>query len=395
MKRVYQYLTLTGVSAALCLTMALQVNAQQRGGGGSSGGGGGRSSGGGGGGSFSRGGGGGGFSGGGGSSRPSGGFSGGSSSRPQGGFSAPSPSQNPSVQRGGSFGNSRQSADISRGDRSSNGFSPRAVGPSGSQQRGAQYSRPLAFQRGGVGTPNRGGYNNYRGGVGSIRGGFYRGGRYYPNGYNYGRNYAYRYSPWYNTGGYYYNRGFYGSLYYPRLGFSLGVLPFGYYPFYWGSSRYFYSDGFFYQQDNNQYTIVEPPLGAAINALPSNASAITINGQQYYQANGVYYTPVTRDDGTVVYQVAGKDGKLDQYSSAENGYDIENYGYTGRSSGSSPTAVDMPRVGDLVYSLPNDTRKIKLNGIQYFVSPDDIYFQETRDTNGNKAYKVTATPDEE
>ncbi|MFD2145826.1 DUF6515 family protein [Mucilaginibacter antarcticus] len=232
-----------------------------------------------------------------------------------------------------------------------------------------------------------------------MRGGYYRSGRYYPNGYgynNYGRNYAYRYSPWYNTGGYYYNRGFYGSLYSPRLGFSLGVLPFGYYPFSWGSSRYFYSDGYFYQYDNSQYTVVEPPLGAAVNALPRNASAITINGQQFYQANGVYYTPVTRDDGTIVYQVAGKDGQLDQYSSAENGYDIATEDNPGRrSSSSAPAVTNMPQVGDLVYSLPSDTRKIKLDGIQYYVSPEDIYFQETRDTNGNKAYKVTSTPEEQ
>jgi hypothetical protein len=317
-----------------------------------------------------------------------------------GGFSGGS-----SVQRGGgSFGSSRQSAGVYGGGNSNNSFRPQAVAPQGSQQRGANPSRGLSFRRGGVSTPNRGYYgnsyrggysNSYRGGFGnSYRGGYSRGGRYYPNGYGYGRNYAYRYSPWYGSGGYYYNRGFYGSLYYPRLGISLGVLPYGYYPFYWGSSRFFYSDGFFYQYDNNQYVVVEPPLGAAVNSLPKNASAITINGQQFYEANGVYYTLVTKDDGTVVYQVAGKDGQLDTESNAENGYDIVNDGYKGRANSSEPTVVDLPRVGDLVYSLPADTRKIKLNGELYYVSPDDVYFQETRDTNGNKAYKVTSTPED-
>jgi hypothetical protein len=390
MKRVYQYLMVTGVSGLLCLFMALQVNAQQRGGGNSSGGGGGgRSSGGGGGGSFSRGGGGGGggFSGGG--SRPSGGFSGGSS-----------------VQRGGggSIGGSRQSAGVYGGNRSTNGFRPQAIAPQ-SQQRGSQN---LSFRRGGVGTQyrggnyNRGGFgNSYRGGYGSIRGGYYRGGRYYPNGYGAyynNRAYGYRYSPWYNRGGYYYNRGFYSSLYYPRLGFSLGVLPYGYYAFNWGADPFFYSDGYFYQYNNNQYTVVEPPLGAAVNALPKNATAITINGQQFYEANGVYYTPITKDDGTIAYQVAGKDGQLDTESSAENGYAPVNDGYAGRSDGGSSTndkaTAVMPEIGDVFYTLPADSRKIKLGGQLYYVSPDDYYFQETRDTNGNKAYKVMGTPDD-
>jgi hypothetical protein len=387
MKRVYQYLMVTSVSGLLCLFMALQVNAQQRGGSHSSGGGGGRSSGGGGG-SFSRGGG-GGFSGGG---RSSGGFSGGS------------------VQRGGgSFGGSRQSAGVYGGNRSTNSYRPQAVAPQ-SQQRGADRAQGLSFRRGGVGTQYRGGNgnynrgsfgNSYRGGYGSIRGGYYRGGRYYPGGYgNYYNNraYGYRYSPWYNRGGYYYNRGFYSSLYYPRLGISIGVLPYGYYSFNWGSDPFFYSDGFFYQYNNNQYTVVEPPLGAAVNALPRNATAITINGQQFYESNGVYYTPITKDDGTVAYQVAGKDGQLDTDSSAENGYAPVNDGYTGRSDGGSSssdkaTAV-MPEIGDVFYTLPADSRKIKLGGELYYVSPDDYYFQETRDANGNKAYKVMGTPDD-
>jgi hypothetical protein len=385
MKRVYQYLMVTGVSGLLCLFMALQVSAQQRGGGHSSGGGGHS----GGGGSFSRGGGGGGFSGGG---RSSGGFSNGGGGFQRGG--------------GGSFGGSRQSAGVYGGNRSTNGFRPQAATPQ-FQQRGAEHAQGLSFRRGGVGTPYRGGYgntyrggygNSYRGGYGSIRGGYYRGGRYYPNGYGAyynNRAYGYRYSPWYNRGGYYYNRGFYSSLYYPRLGISLGVLPYGYYSFNWGSDPFYYSDGFFYQYNNNQYTVVEPPLGAAVNALPKNATAITINGQQFYESNGVYYTPITKDDGTIAYQVAGKDGQLDTYSSPENGYAPANDGYTGRDSdGADQPTATMPEIGDVFNSLPPDSRKIKLGGQLYYVSPDDYYFQEIRDANGKKAYKVMGTPDD-
>lgn len=398
MKRGYQYLMLTGLGGLLCLFLSVSANAQR--GGGHSGGGGGRS---GGGPSFSRGGGGGGFSGGG---RSSGGFSGGGQSYSRGNSGG-----------GRSYGGGQVSSGFSRGQssgsfnggsryggfsggRTTNGFrSPQTQG----FQRGSAYSRGGAYGGSPVFRRANPGYGgSYRG---SIRGGFSRGGRYYSGGY--GRPYSYggsyRYSPWSTRGGYYYNRGFYSSAYYPRLGFSLGVLPYGYYPFYWGNDRFFYSGGYFYQYDNNQYTVVEPPIGAAVNSLPSNAQAITINGQQFYEANGVYYTPITKDDGTIAYQVAGKDGKLDTYSSPENGYAPENDGYVGRQDNGGAvnaqpmddvdTDIAMPQIGDLFYTLPSDSRKIKIQGQTYFVSPDDYYYQETRDQKGDKAYKVMGTPD--
>ena len=379
MKRISKYLMLTGLSGLLCLFLAIPADAQRGGGHSGGGGGGGFHGGGGGGGSF-HGGGGGSFSRGGGgfsSSRPSGGgFSRGSSgfSRPQGSFSSPR-SVSPRV----------------------NGFSsPRTNAFSGpGVQRGSAHAASPTF-RGGYGYR---GSNGYRGGYGSIRGGYSRGGRYYPGGYGYGGRayYGYRYSPWASHYGYYYNRGFYGSLYYPRLGFSLGVLPYGYYPFWWNDMQFYYSGGYFYNYDNGNYTVVEPPIGAAVNSLPSNAQSIMINGQQYYEANGVYYMPVTRDDGTVVYQVAGKDGQLETGSPDQGGYAPDQGGYSGGSQmappPSSQPAVAMPEIGDVFYSLPSDTRKIRLGGQVYYVSPDDFYYQQIEDQNGKKAYKVMGTPD--
>jgi len=185
---------------------------------------------------------------------------------------------------------------------------------------------------------------------------------------------------------YYYNyHGYYNAYYLPRLGYSLSVLPYGYYPFFWGPYQYYYSAGLFYQFNNNQYTVVEPPIGAAINTLPSGAESIVINGIQYYELNGVYYEPITKDDGSVVYQIAGKDGKLETDELTPGSYNGGNGAY------------DMgpaPQLGDLVYELPDDTRKMKINGEKYIVSQDDYYFQETRDSENRKAYKVVGTPDD-
>jgi len=42
-----------------------------------------------------------------------------------------------------------------------------------------------------------------------------------------------------------------------------------------------------------------------------------------------------------------------------------------------------------------DSRTIRINGETFYVSPDDYYYQKTRDTNGNTAYKVVGTPSDE
>jgi len=177
--------------------------------------------------------------------------------------------------------------------------------------------------------------------------------------------------------GYYNAHGYYNSFYAPHLGFRLNVLPYGYYPFYFGPYQYFYSDGLYYQYENNQYSVVEPPIGAAINTLPNNAQSIVINGVQYYELNGVYYQPITKDDGTIVYQVAGKDGELNT-----DGNDMQ-------------VAAPVLKIGDMFNSLPEGTRTITINGQKLYVSPDDYYYQEARDNNNNKVYKIVGTPTDE
>jgi Family of unknown function (DUF6515) len=178
--------------------------------------------------------------------------------------------------------------------------------------------------------------------------------------------------------GYYNAHGYYNAFYAPHLGFRLNVLPYGYYPFWFGPYQYFYSDGLYYQNLNNQYTVVEPPVGAAINTLPDNSQSIVINGVQYYELNGVYYQPITKDDGSVVYQVAGKDGELNTDPGAN-----------------TQAAVAPPQVGDIVTTLPQGTRTIKINGQKIYVSPDDYYYQDARDANNNSVYKIVGTPSDE
>jgi len=318
MKSISKYLALTCMVMGLCLFMAGPAMAQRGAGGGGHGGGGG----------FSGGGhAGGGFSGGGG--RVGGGFSG----RPSGAASFNAP-------RGG--------------------YAPRTgVAPRG-----------VAGQRGAVNGQRTVSYSGTRVGVNGTRYSV----RSYHGGGLYGHGGSTGHYGWGRHNGYFYNRGFYGSLYYPYLGLGFWSLPYGCYPFWWGDAQFYYGDGYFYQYNNDQYTVVDPPVGAEIASLPKGAQSIVINGEQYYELNGVYYLPVTKDNGNVVYQVTGKDGEL-------------NTGNTG-------AAIVVPKPGDIVQQLPPDCRKVKLNGVAYFVSADGIYYQETVDSNNHKAYKIVGLDDD-
>jgi hypothetical protein len=215
----------------------------------------------------------------------------------------------------------------------------------------------------------------YRPAAGSTQGSYY--GHNHSGGFSGGVSVRAGFTAHGNTY-YHYNRGYYGSYYAPRLGFSVGILPYGYYPFYYGDYQYFYSGGLFYQFDNDQYTVVEPPVGAEVTTLPSNAQSIVINGQQYYEADGVYYAPITKDDGTLSYQVAGKDGEL---NTADD-----------QSVDNTPAA---PQIGDVVTQLPPNCRKISVNGTKLYLSPDGIYYQVQVDQNGTKTYKIVGLPEDD
>lgn len=197
------------------------------------------------------------------------------------------------------------------------------------------------------------GVSSYRSGAGYFAGVGYHGGAFYRPGF-----------------------GYYG---YPHWGFYVGVLPFGYYPFYWGSSLYYYYGGVFYSPyDDGGYQVTAPPIGAGIPELPSNAQAIKIDGVQYYEASGVYYKETTDDKGKKVYVVAGRDGVLNTDP--------------GTTDPNAKVSTAAPQVGDIVNELPDGCHKVSLNGKKYYVSPNDIYYEKVTDPNGNVAFRIVSLP---
>jgi hypothetical protein len=194
----------------------------------------------------------------------------------------------------------------------------------------------------------------------------------YRSGLGYHLGYGYRVGAFYRPG--------FGYFGYPHLGFYCGILPFGYYPFYWGTSLYYYSGGVFYAPyDGGGYQVTAPPIGAAVPDLPKNAVGIKIDGVQYYEANGVYFKEGTDDKGQKVYIVTGRDGVLNTAP-----------GVTDPNASNSA-----PKVGDIVNQLPDNCRKILLNGKKYFVSPNDIYYEKVVDPQGNTGYRITSLPEPE
>ena len=218
------------------------------------------------------------------------------------------------------------------------------------QSRGSrsfQGSNNRSFQRGG---------GIFRGRAGSR---YYGGGRFG----RYGR-------PYYSRGFGGFNRPYY-NYYRPFLGISIGVLPFGYYPFYYGANQFYYSGGLFYQQYDNQYKVVVPPVGAEVPTLPSDAQQVVINGQTYYEYKGVYYSEAANADGKTIYVVAGKDGVLNTADGTIN-------------------ADNIPQVGDIVTALPDGSRQVMLKGEKYYLSEDGVYYEEVIDGDNKISYKVVA-----
>jgi len=206
---------------------------------------------------------------------------------------------------------------------------------------------------------------------------------------------------YYPRAGYYYNPygGYYGYAY-PRIGLSFGYLPYGYVPFYYGPNLYYYSNGIYYRQyDDNSYHVVAPPVGAEVPQLPSRARSIMIDNQQYFELSGVYYKPNTKADGTRDYIIAGKDGVLNT-NVVPAPAPAPTVAPPPSQVMPAPTPEPPPaaqpansniKTGDTFNQLPDGCKAIVVGGKKYFVSADDIYYEEVAD-KGKVSYRVAGTP---
>jgi len=91
----------------------------------------------------------------------------------------------------------------------------------------------------------------------------------------------------------------------PRaIGYRTPYLPAGYTALAVGAATYYSYGGNYYSYDDSdqQYTVVQPPLGATVYQLPSGATLVP-GHSSLYVVNGVYYRP-SYADGAIVYTVS-------------------------------------------------------------------------------------------
>lgn len=250
------------------------------------------------------------------------------------------------------------------------------------------------------------------------------------------RHYHYRPGPRVSVGigigGYGMVRPYYG---YTRPGFSFGIglplgafyysLPVGYSRFYFGGVPYYYYDNTYYIQNNEGYEVVAPPLGGTLERLPRGARLIKINGQNYYEFNGTYFSPDIDNNGHKYYVVVGTRGELnvdeaekaradaennsnyhedpDDYNQGNTpmdnapGYNndndnkqdnADNAADTENSNNTNAVYDNRPQVGDQFDQLPKNSKSVTINGKQEYVSPAGTYYKAIK-ADSKTVYEVT------
>jgi hypothetical protein len=186
-----------------------------------------------------------------------------------------------------------------------------------------------------------------------------------------------------------YYGGYYGSIF-PPFGISIGSLPYGYWGFNYGGFPYYYHSGIYYRQKENQYEVVQAPVGASVPRIPKEAKVVVVNNEKYFEYNGTYYKEYVKDDGTIWYLIAGLNGVLNTNETNQQAA-VQNNGVqnAGTSASASPSIVQATplNIGDIVDALPSDCKAVIVNNRKYFVSSNNIFFEEFIENNTLK-YKV-------
>jgi hypothetical protein len=83
---------------------------------------------------------------------------------------------------------------------------------------------------------------------------------------------------------------FHHDHYYPRVGYTLSILPPGYLDIGFHDRHFFFDAGVWFRQEGPRYIVVAPPAGVIIPVLPPAFTTVWIGSTPYYYANGIYYT---------------------------------------------------------------------------------------------------------
>lgn len=90
---------------------------------------------------------------------------------------------------------------------------------------------------------------------------------------------------------------FHHDHYYPRVGYSLAILPPGYLDIRYRDRHFYFDAGVWFVRSGAGYVVAMPPAGVVVPILPPAYTTVWIGGVPYYYANRIYYT--TAPDGYV------------------------------------------------------------------------------------------------
>ncbi|MBE7178677.1 MAG: hypothetical protein INR69_19915, partial [Mucilaginibacter polytrichastri] len=120
------------------------------------------------------------------------------------------------------------------------------------------------------------------------------------------------------------------------------------------------------------------------------------------EKDGTLYLPVTNTEGKKMYRIVGKNGKLasqEEIDRSLNGRDSTETRtrnsnddvYRDEQNADDTSNNGLPWVGDVVDELPQGTKAVTLNDKKYFVSPAEVYYEQTKEY-GKDQYRVVRTP---
>lgn len=78
---------------------------------------------------------------------------------------------------------------------------------------------------------------------------------------------------------------------YPDRGTVIRNLPAGATVVNYGGQSYWFSEGIWFEPHGAAYTVIEPPIGLVVNAIPPFATAVVGSAGLYFYANDTYYRP--------------------------------------------------------------------------------------------------------
>ena len=149
-----------------------------------------------------------------------------------------------------------------------------------------------------------------------------------------------------------------------------------------GTSYYYYG-GVYYVSSGTQYIVTAPPPGAVVYAVPAPTTVVYSGSTSYYYYNGTYYQPTDEpaerpegaapppeDEGAYSVQGEGDGPKM-----VESDHNYE---------------VVAPPMGATVPYLPDETKKVDVEGKTYYAYEDTYYRQFVND--GDTIYMVVEDP---